>query len=286
MADNGWIYDEIEGGSRQDFGRASSHVRWIRQPAIHLLHTTEGSGWPGYSNGGSAPHLTINPRLRQTRQHFSLLAGARALRPGGVEANNYGTVQYEIIGYAKDTQDWSDADLAYIAHVLSVVGRHTGIKAQSSVEFKGSADAYGTNSSTRMSASRFRTYEGIAGHQHVPGNTHWDPGMFPIGRLLALMGGSAPIDNGDDIMSRLPTLVWKTPTTKKMGLAHGRLQGLLKATGDYTGEIDEIPGRLSIAALERLQVRLNCGDGRGRADRVAGDKTWESALLGTKWPRS
>ena len=184
-----WVYDQIEGGSRQDFGRASSRVTWHRAPAIHLLHTTEGSNWPGYVNGGNAPHFTINPRLRQTRQHFSLAAGSRALKPGGVDANAMGTVQYEIIGFAAETQNLTREDVAYIAHVLSVVTKATSIKTRFAARF-GGGEGYGTNGPYRLTAAQFHAYEGILGHSNVPGNSHWDPGRFPIDRLIAAMGAS------------------------------------------------------------------------------------------------
>lgn len=243
----GWIHDQIEGGSRQDFGRATSGVPWNLTPRMHVLHTTEGSSWPGYVNGGNAPHFTINPAARETRQHFSLDGGSRALVPGPTSANQAGTVQYEIIGYAAQTQDMSDTDLAYIAHVLSVVAAHTGIKAQCSVEFKGSAGAYGVNSSTRMTPATFLSYEGIAGHQHVPGNSHWDPGMFPVARLLALMGGTVtPVDH---------VVTPPAPTSPSRILAADGIWGVLttKALQRLLGvNADGIFGPITTKALQRL----------------------------------
>lgn len=245
----GWIYDQIEGGSRQDFGRSSSGVTWRRAPVIHLLHTTEGSGWPGYVNGGNAPHFTINPRLRQTRQHFSLDAGSRALRPGGVDANAMGTVQYEMIMSAKDSQDMTDDEIAYVASVLSVVTKETGIKAQCSVTF-GGGEAYGINGPYRLSVGDFLAYEGILGHQHVPGNSHWDPGHFPIDRLISAMGNSEISHPITPTHTPAPS----RPTATSSKLAVDGIWGVLTTKAEQRAlgvTADGIRGPRTIAAEQR-----------------------------------
>jgi hypothetical protein len=36
----------------------------------------------------------------------------------------------------------------------------------------------------RMSPTEWDSFNGVCGHQHVPENTHWDPGAFDWTRLL------------------------------------------------------------------------------------------------------
>lgn len=249
----GWLYDQISGGSPQQFARKSSGVAWKRQPAIHVLHTTETTGWPGYSGGDSAPHFTIHPQLRQTRQHFPITAGARALRPGGVNANEMGTIQYEIIGYAAQSHTWPDDDLVYIAHVLAIVGREAGIPAQASVAFRGSAAAYGTGSSTRLSKAAFHSYAGILGHQHIPGNTHWDPGEININRLVQLIGGgiTPPAPKPAPPASRTNPRVIVRGLTGDDVLAS---QEDLARLGFYSGKLDGICGPIHEAAILAFQT--------------------------------
>jgi hypothetical protein len=55
--------------------------------------------------------------------------------------------------------------------------------------FKGERDgAFGLHAPQRFSGDEWLAFSGICGHQHVPENIHWDPGLLPIGRLSALMG--------------------------------------------------------------------------------------------------
>jgi len=193
MANNGWVYDEIDGGSKQEFDHPGEIVL-RRAMAVHCLHTTEGTSWPGYKGGASAPHFTIDPIKRQTRQHLPITEGARALRYRGRQTNTMGVAQYEIIGRASQMQDLPQSGIEYIAHVLGVVGKHTEIPAKSSVTFYPVGDAYGTHAKSRLPYAAFAQYRGILGHQHVPDNPHWDPGEFPIDKLVeAMTGETAPV---------------------------------------------------------------------------------------------
>src|SRR5690606_40177722 len=49
--------------------------------------------------------------------------------------------------------------------------------------------SYGPGSSPRLSKAAFHSYAGILRHQHIPGNSHWDPGEININRLVQLIGG-------------------------------------------------------------------------------------------------
>jgi hypothetical protein len=62
----------------------------------------------------------------------------------------------------------------------------TGIKSWQYSKFVGEGDGKGYNSSSRMSDDEWIAYNGWCGHQHVPGNFHWDPGKLDIGRLLRI----------------------------------------------------------------------------------------------------
>ena len=45
-------------------------------------------------------------------------------------------------------------------------------------------EAYGNGSATRMSSNEWEEFNGWCGHQNVPENLHWDPGIIDIERLL------------------------------------------------------------------------------------------------------
>jgi hypothetical protein len=65
----------------------------------------------------------------------------------------------------------------------------------------------------RMTPQQFARYEGVCGHQHVPENDHGDPGLFPIGRYLAL--AFLPVPEEDDDM-KITDKVPLTPLVKRL----------------------------------------------------------------------
>lgn len=173
-----------------------------------VLHTTEGSSWPGYGGGGSAPHFTVH-RDGTIRQHIDTAYASKALvnRAGGVQTNNAGVIQIEFIGscdraYANKhglffTENATDKDLAGLAKVFAWISKTHGVPLTATgLSWPTSNAAYRT-APQRMSFSKWNNYKGVCGHTHVPENDHWDPGNFPITRLLALARGtSAPVASG------------------------------------------------------------------------------------------
>ncbi|HEV7808357.1 MAG TPA: N-acetylmuramoyl-L-alanine amidase [Solirubrobacteraceae bacterium] len=163
-----------------------------------VWHTTEGSGLPNY--GGSSPHFTLNPGNGLLWQHIPLNRAARALKAGG--PNFWNTVQVELIGFAKDSQAWSPEAYENIAKLARWLETNFGVPRKSSVTFKG-------NGATPHMASLelFKSYEGHIGHQHVPGNDHWDPGKLKIDAILGPAGPDpVPVvrdlargDTGEDV---------------------------------------------------------------------------------------
>lgn len=41
------------------------------------------------------------------------------------------------------------------------------------------------NPGNRMSVDEWKAFSGWCGHQHVPGETHWDPGGIDIDAILS-----------------------------------------------------------------------------------------------------
>jgi hypothetical protein len=140
-----------------------------------LWHTTEVPVLPNY--GGSGPHFTLDPRDGRLWQHIPLNLGARALRPGGPNFMN--VIQVELIGNAKDTHTWPDSHYARIAKLARWIEANFHVPRKSTVTFLGDK-----STPHLASVEAFRLYSGHIGHQHVPGNTHWDPGGFKINMVL------------------------------------------------------------------------------------------------------
>jgi hypothetical protein len=140
-----------------------------------VWHTTETRNLPNY--GGSAPHFTLDPADGRLWQHIPLNRGGRALVKGG--PNFWNAIQVEMIGFAKESHTWSDDRYMRIAKLARWIEANFAVPHTTAVIFKG-------DKSTPHLASleAFRTYAGHLGHQHVPGNTHWDPGLLNIAKIL------------------------------------------------------------------------------------------------------
>ena len=138
-------------------------TRFRDLPWRGVLHTTEGgsiqSNVETYKAGGDIfPHLTIDPRTLGVAQHFSLNAGCRALDNRATPANASNAIQIE-----ESVPTPRASGRQFLRFHISA------------------AD----DASTRMSVDGWQRFSGWCGHQHVPGNSHGDPGAIDIDFLLA-----------------------------------------------------------------------------------------------------
>jgi hypothetical protein len=166
-----------------------------------VLHTTETEGLPGYDGGGSAPHLTYNPRDRTWTQHTDLSVAARALRnlSGGVETNRSRSLQVEIICYSdKGVADDDPSDRTWVGDLDSLAlsdlaafiewcGAEYGVEAvwpgRAALSYS-QANAEGF----RFTAYEWERFGGVCGHQHVTENDHWDPGALDWPTMMGGVG--------------------------------------------------------------------------------------------------
>lgn len=165
------------------------------RPSVVVLHTTEGRTWDPYRDGAIAPTLTVMPmpmsRRLAWRQHFPANRAARALRatPAG-PTNNRGAIQIEMVGTCSRTgpgyhwptaEDWA---LQGIADFLVWANAEWGIPLTAARGWPAYPSSPELDRSTRMSMREWMSFRGVCGHLHVPGNTHLDPGDFPIESVL------------------------------------------------------------------------------------------------------
>jgi len=178
--------------------------------AVTVLHTTESSNWPGYEGGATAPTYTafpdiVNKRMKW-RGHFPDEMSSRALKnlPGGVETNTLNCVQVELVGTCDPSHKfswngkkagvdyiyWPDAPawalLAVARFLVDQNARHgLVLKSLAFQPYPASAGPLGGTNTVRMTFSQWRNFVGVCGHQHVPENTHGDPGDIDILKVLA-----------------------------------------------------------------------------------------------------
>ncbi|GLW71048.1 hypothetical protein Kpho02_33470 [Kitasatospora phosalacinea] len=161
--------------------------KYLPLPWRGVLHTTEGSTIAGalqtFRDTNFWPTLTIEPNTLRVVQHYSLNAGARALSDHATAENAARCVQIEIVGFAAQTPTWAPEQLAFIRDVIREIEALVPIPRTSGRTF---LDAAGVSSQpgNRMSVDEWRRFSGWCGHQHVPGETHWDPGALDIDTVL------------------------------------------------------------------------------------------------------
>lgn len=192
-----------------DFPGAPLHLR--PETMVVTLHTTEGTDWPDYEGGATAPNYTGLPPLGDARGkwrgHFPDEKSSRALRneAGGVNTNTLNTVQLELIGTCdpknrlrwggtsrtrvagRDYVFWPDADkrqLHWVGRLLADFHHRHGFRLRTGVKFLPYPASYGANG-VRLSFAGWSNYIGVLGHQHVPENSHGDPGDIDIQEILS-----------------------------------------------------------------------------------------------------
>jgi len=151
---------------------------------VLVLHTTEVLGWPGYKSGSECPTWTYDPRSHELRQHLPLPYAARALvdLPGGVVTDRMNVAQIEVVGYAALGGPLDDQAVADLGALLAWLHAEWEVPLEAPYPF--AASGY-----HRMTGVEWNAFEGVCGHQHVPENTHWDPGPMNVAAILAAARG-------------------------------------------------------------------------------------------------
>jgi hypothetical protein len=155
-------------------------------PMRGVLHTTEGAypagAFAAYKLNNSWPHFTVD-QVGRVYQHLPIDRAARSMQnqSGGVETNRLGAIQIEVVGFAAQP-NWPLAQAAALILLMRWIEAQTGIKPVAPVF--GDAKQYGLKNPLEFTPDQWNAFNGWCGHQHVPENSHWDPGAIPIANLL------------------------------------------------------------------------------------------------------
>ena len=154
------------------------------------MHTIEGR-WPspGDWEGGTAsldgskywPHFIVakdRQGVTKIGQYIPLEYSGRALSWG----NRDGVVQVEIGGKAASPFTNNDPALTHaVSSLYQALCREVPTipchYCSPHVKWLGSS-AYGKNGKARLFEALWYNVSGLVGHQHVPTNSHWDPGAI------------------------------------------------------------------------------------------------------------
>lgn len=149
-----------------------------------VLHTTEGpsidSAVGAYRANNTWPHLTASYHEQRVAQHLPFSQWGRSLehRAGTVETNRAHAIQVEIVGYAAESPSWPTDQYLWLGRTLAPVLDAFGIP-RTAPRF---APA---NQAPRFGDQEWLDFSGVCGHEHVPHNSHTDPGAFNVAAFFS-----------------------------------------------------------------------------------------------------
>ena len=237
-------------------------------PRKLALHRTEGASAAGafaaYADGG-VPHFTWElpswGNGGRKWQHIDTGIAASALRndSGGVQTNRDGAVQVEIVGFSRDTRHLSDLDLQWLGEAIDEVCDTEGIDINNRPPFYDEKSGFTLatkNARQRMSYADWEAFNGVCGHQHVPENTHWDPGALDYERMLSL------IDQEDHMSAEDVANLHRAVRSDLLRLASFVMGGRTNAVFNHQtvqDAADNEPGIANITSLNELERLLDQG---------------------------
>lgn len=251
-----------------------------------LLHMTQGTSVNGAVGAYESypPHVIVRYATREKKQHIPLNRAAYAL--WNADADDSRCFQVEIVGYSEGAPSLSDAELKWLGEeVLLPLHEYGGVPLVVVWKgFKGPADVNYTlasaSSPLRLTQAELDSFAGILGHQHIPGDNHWDPGGLNVPRMI--QHAKNKLTGGDDAEMLSPEAQrWML---ENLANAHGdrslaqaaaaRVEGLAKSIGEAqngpaTGE--QLQGPIDINEIKWRTHDLMHLKPQGDRDRVDGE---------------
>jgi hypothetical protein len=167
-------------------------------PARGVLHTVEANYYrpsqDDYYGHRNPPHFTITTG-GVAYQHYTTARAARALRhPRRTpDTNRMNAIQIELVGYARSIHLMPGQQFGKLREIMRWIESVHGVRREAPLEFRG-PEAYGEDAPYRISDKEWAKFNAWLGHQHVPNNSHWDPGKINIDALLARSEWEQPGD--------------------------------------------------------------------------------------------
>ncbi len=226
---------------------------------VLVLHFTQGTTIAGavaaMRKARSECHEVVDPAMvasegqALTQQLLPWTTPARSLKhpAGRPETNNRGfgsnplgrCYQVEIVGYSEKAATYGDVWYQRLGAYLDARCTALRIPPVFPLPFVGSR-AYGASAPTRLTWEAWGRVAGIVGHQHVPGNEHWDPGEIDVARLTRYMETTT------------------VPTPLPENDPGARIQRAINANGLQPPlKIDGQVGKLTADGLDRVLTWLN-----------------------------
>lgn len=175
--------------------RADAPARGV----VHTLETPTGTGLRVLSTMEWPYQVVADPVLRQAWQAIPFNRTAYALKGvAGRETNHMGRccAQIALVGYARDMHRLTDDQLDWLATtVFGPASWLCGIPMAPHPTFWGEGAGFvlaTTTSKARLTWAQWESLNGWIGHQHAPGQDHWDPGALNWPRIAATATAPEP----------------------------------------------------------------------------------------------
>lgn len=178
-----------------------------------VLHSTESTRYlpstENYFGHQLWPHATLAPHLMDGKwtifNHLPLTRTGAAMRnqAGGVQTNNDGCIQIEIVLKAAEGPDLPQEALDVLASWIKWVCKETGIPLffVDDFHFYPPEDGWRLGKEPwRLRGQFWNNFRGILGHQHADENVHGDPGKINIPYLRAKLLDNPPTGKEEEIM--------------------------------------------------------------------------------------
>lgn len=262
----------LDGFTRVDDVRGKGGGTFVNAAPCGVIHTTEGSNIDAalsvYRSKMVAPHCTVDPARRIRLQHIPLDRSAYALvnDNGGVETNRHGVRQVEIVGFAGQTHTWPDEWLEWLAlEVIRPISVATGITGPG-LRCYGEDAGWTLATPTarqRLSFDAWNRFGGWCGHQHVPENSHWDPGALDLPRIvqIAQQGEDDPMATLND--DQVEGLLAAVQEINGVGSAYG--QPAIPSLRDRVQAEARTTRRMTLDVLEAVSAELGLDPVKVRA---------------------
>lgn len=176
-------------------------------PARGVVHTTEGSfdsAMSVFRSRLAAPQLMMEPWPDGRKvQLIDLSRNGYALKRNGAQATNGmgHCAQIELVGYAGQAHTWPTSWLENVADMVKQVSDALGIRVWGETCYGAGAGwiLASPYARQRYSAAKWAGFDAWCGHQHVPGNDHWNPGGLDLPRICEMAQG-APIPDFRELL--------------------------------------------------------------------------------------
>ncbi len=238
----------VVGASAVTYGPLPDHGYKQSQVSL-VLHTTETSGMPGYTDMAFAPQYTYCLKTRVWTKHAEMDRRVGTLKGHTTACHgNCQAINVEIKGYSAQFNpstgaaqhpwvgsDMTDENYQDLADFFRWTREDHGV-ANKVTPTPAGGWLYGTTSKHRMTCAEWDAFSGLTCHAAIPENTHWDVGVLDLQRVYDLSQDTPGEPPDDDLyrgVANVPDADWARNVVDRM-----LCLGIITSTDGFNWEKD------------------------------------------------